>query len=165
MKKTIDQIIEESLNKESIFPIDSPAPGNKVLSVPYPGESKEDKDEEDENSEFSEASKLYVEGKLSSKEFAKIVIEHKEIFITEGFDLAKIAKFTMAFLRGLKILKKVGKKTDPLIKAGLKCSTFLCRKALVPPVVKGLKYSAIAFAHDPMQAAQIHTIIDALSQV
>lgn len=164
MKKTIDQIIEESLNKESIFPIDSPAPGNKVLSVPYPGENKEDKDEEDDTLEFSEASKLYVEGKISGKQFSKIVIEHKEILITEGFDLATIAKFTMAFLRGLRIIRKVSKATNPLVAVGLECATFVCRKALVPRVVKGLKYSTMAIS-DPMQRAQIHSIIDILAKV
>lgn len=175
MKKTLDQVIEESLNKESIFPMDSPATGKKVLTVPYPGENEEDeeqdleqkqKDEDvkTESLQFSKVSKLYIEGKISDKQIAKFIITENKQIINE-LDLAKIAKFTMAFLRGLKIIRKVSKASNPLVAIGLECATFACRKLLIPRVVKGLKYSSMALSHDPMQAAQINTIIDTLASV
>lgn len=162
MKKTIDQIIEESLNKESIFPIDSPAPGNKVLSVPYPGESKEDKDDEDENLEFSEASKLYVEGKISERQLIKFLVENKNILITEGINPVKYTKFVISFLKGLKVIKRFKSLAEPIMLKAYNCATIACQKAMTPQIVRGLKMASEVIPN-PQEKEMVQVLIDRLT--
>jgi hypothetical protein len=171
MKKTLDQVIEESLNKESIFPMDSPATAKKVLTVPYPGENEEDeeqdleqkqKDEDvkTESLQFSKVSRLYIEGKISDKQIAKFIITENKQIINE-LDLAKVSKFTMAFLRALRIVKKVSSSSNPLVTAGISCGTYICRKLLIPRLIGSLKDSLVAITTKEGKE-NVHKVISVL---
>ena len=110
---------------------------------------------------FQIMSKLYVEGTISGNQFVKIIVENQEIM--QELDLAKTAKLTFAFLKGLRILKKL-RVGNPLVVIGTECATYVCRKALVPRLISALKDSlrAITTEHGKQN---VHRVIGVLEKL
>lgn len=112
------------------------------------------------NKKFQKVSKLYVEGTISGKQFAKIIVENEEII--HELDLARTAKLTLSFLSGLRILRKL-RIGNPLVVLGTECGTYACRKMLVPRLIGALKDSLIAITTE--QGKQnVHRVINVLQQ-
>lgn len=160
MKKSIEQLMNECLAKESIFPMDSAQTSEKPLTGSVDPEDLGKEEDEEYNEEFQEASKLYIEGKLSGKEFAKIIKENKDIL--HELNVEQVVKFTMAFLKGLRILKKL-RVGNPLVVVATECTTFACRKLLVPRLIRDLRDSTRVIT-DEVRKAKVHKVIDTIEK-
>ena len=159
----IDKIIEESLTKESIFPMDSAQTVEKpLIGSVSPEDIGKEADEEDKEKELTEISKLYFEGKIEKKQFINFIVENKNVFIGEGINPVKYAKFVSSFLKGLKIVKTFKTVSEPVMLKAYNCATISCQRVMTPQIVKGLKL-ATEVIPNPQEKEMIQVVIDRLT--